>query len=136
MNDIINFEQLSPGFQCFPPFPTQAITEEGKKFKVSGFRRMEIDISVWVKNKGTDQLCSYCTADLLLCFSHIQKAVFVMLWLIYLYSLFFHRTYVHCYVPCRLQINLVLSRFQTIRDTGTTAEIFSPGNRATQKGRE
>ena len=28
------------------------------------------------KNKGADQLYSYCTADLRLCFLHMQKALF------------------------------------------------------------
>ena len=31
-----------------------------------------------VKNKGDDQLCSYCTADLRLCFSHMQNVCFLI----------------------------------------------------------
>ena len=34
------------------------------------------------KNKGTDQLLSYQDADLCLCFSHMQKAGFLMMQLI------------------------------------------------------
>ena len=34
------------------------------------------------ENKGPDQLCGYRTADLQLCFSHIQKASFLMTGLI------------------------------------------------------
>ena len=30
------------------------------------------------KNKGADQLCSYCTADLRLCFSHMHRSGFLM----------------------------------------------------------
>ena len=30
------------------------------------------------KNKGADQMCSYCTADLRLCFSHRRKSSFLI----------------------------------------------------------
>ena len=35
------------------------------------------------KNKGTDQLCSYCTAGLRLCFLHMHAVGFLMWWLIF-----------------------------------------------------
>ena len=35
-------------------------------------------------NKGADQLCSYCEADLCLCFSPMQFVGFPMWWLIYM----------------------------------------------------
>ena len=31
------------------------------------------------ENKGADQLCSYCIADLCLCFLYMQKSGFVMM---------------------------------------------------------
>ena len=34
------------------------------------------------ENKGTDQLCSYCTADLRLCF-HIGQKSILMMWLVF-----------------------------------------------------
>ena len=34
------------------------------------------------ENKGADQLRGYCKADLRLCFSHMQKAGFLTMWLI------------------------------------------------------
>ena len=35
------------------------------------------------ENKGADQLCTYCTADLRLLFLHRQKSGFLASWLIY-----------------------------------------------------
>ena len=41
------------------------------------------------ENKSADQLLGYCTADLRLCFSHMQKAGFLMTWLKLFISCFF-----------------------------------------------
>ena len=40
------------------------------------FRIQEVEglCYLFSENKGTDQLCGYCTADLRLCFSHKQKS--------------------------------------------------------------
>ena len=40
------------------------------------------------ENKGTDHLCSYCTADLCLCFLHRQKSGFLMTLRIHKYTSF------------------------------------------------
>ena len=47
--------------------PACTATEEGKNFESLDLRRRGIDYPC-SGNKGVDQLCSICTADLRLCF--------------------------------------------------------------------
>ena len=44
------------------------------------FRNLDVEVlyHLYSKNNGADQLCGYRTADLCLCFSHMQKAGFLM----------------------------------------------------------
>ena len=47
--------------------PAYAATEDGRKLKILDLGRRGI-VLFCSENKGADQLCSYCTADLRLCF--------------------------------------------------------------------
>ena len=73
----------------FLGFPTKSDTNQevqphrmavGLKFRIQKVVGLYYPCS---ENKGTDQLRGYRAADLRLCFSHMQKAGFLMTWLIY-----------------------------------------------------
>ena len=55
------------------------------------------------ENKGADQLCGYRTADLRLCFSHMQKAGFLITRLIYDTSKFYIQIFktIACLYGCK-----------------------------------
>ena len=53
-----------------------AATECGQKLGISGFKNEEELYYQCSENKGADQLCSYCTADLRLCFRIGKNSVF------------------------------------------------------------
>ena len=61
--------------------PVYTVTEDGKSLKV-WIEEVEGLYYLCSKNKGADQLCGYPTADLRLCFRIMQKAGFLMTWLI------------------------------------------------------
>ena len=49
--------------------PACTVTENSHKLEISSLERSVIVLSM-EQNKGTDQLRSYCTADLRLCFAY------------------------------------------------------------------
>ena len=57
--------------------PTCTFTEERYKLEILDFSSRGILLSC-SENKGDDQLCSYCTADLCLWFVHMQIVGFLM----------------------------------------------------------
>ena len=64
----------------FLQFPTRSDTNwpvQSQKDRSLKFQKKEEEGSYYPcsKTQGADQLCSYCTADLRLCFSHLQKKI-------------------------------------------------------------
>ena len=68
-----------------PHKPGCTATEDGLRLEISGLDRRGIALSMWRKNKGTDQLRGYREADLRLWFRICKKPVFSR-----------HGSYVHC----------------------------------------
>ena len=68
-------------------FPTRSDTNKAvqpqKMARSLKFRILEVEemYNLFSKNKGADQLRSYCAADLRLCFRICEKAGFLMTWL-------------------------------------------------------
>ena len=51
-------------------------TEDGWRVEILFFKKVEAMYYPFSKNKGADQLCCYCTADLRLCFCIGKNPVF------------------------------------------------------------
>ena len=70
--------------------PTMWFPNRSDKHRSVQVQRMARSEKFWVQelyypcseNKGTDQFCSYYTADLGLLISHVQNVGFLIMWLI------------------------------------------------------
>ena len=76
MRGAVSRENCSPGFPT--RLDTNRTVESQNKTRCLKFRIQVVEELYYLcsKNKGADQLCSYCTADLRLCFRMGKHSVF------------------------------------------------------------
>ena len=56
--------------------PPMQLQKMARSMKISASKRRRVVLYLCSKNNGADQLCSYCTADLCVCFRIGKNPVF------------------------------------------------------------